>query len=378
MNNTNNNNNNNNNSSSSASLAEGIPAAWVSTLRPFLQRADEFDSRVPVVAYFLRTHAAFLAMQLHKQQKSTAAAGSNSNSNSNSDLHINNNNNNTAGCKQYLLRLLNALEQQKQQLAEALTGVDGRTILTRYALMLFAQADDAERSGAGASLRLIQLFFTASILFDATAQFTPDGCVDSVAAEKRNYARYIAIRMKKALDTGTPYVSPNKNEHTFEEEEGEEGGNLHNEEDPSPPPPPPPYHYNNNNNNNNNNKEAGGYKTQPFQHHQYQSSPVVSPPPPPVVTTTTPPPPSYSSLPPSSSTHTPQNNWKANTNTTVNSNSNSNKSGIGSGSAPSIEAMITAQKYCKQAVSALQFYDHASARQQLLSALDALDGKLKK
>ncbi|KAH9588732.1 Vta1 [Trypanosoma melophagium] len=353
----------------STALTEGIPPNWVASLRPFLQRADEFESRVPIVAYFLRTHAAFLAMQLHKQQK-TAANNNNSN---------NNNSSNAALCKQYLLRLLNTLEQQKQDLGESLADVDGRTVLTRYALMLFSQADDAERAGAGASMRLMRLFFTASILFDATAQFTPDGCVDNVAAEKRNYARYIAVRMKRALDSGTPYESPNK----MEDGEDDQHDNKNEEEGKEENHTYTHMHSNSNSNDNSRGEFVGKdmhIYNQSQQHQNQQSlssSTLLSTPsaPPPVVptTTTTTTTPSYSTLCPTT-THPPQNNSWSNNN---NNNNNNNVSG-GGGNEPSMEAILAAQKYCKQAVSALQFYDHASARQQLLAALNALDGKLKK
>jgi hypothetical protein len=40
-----------------------------------------------------------------------------------------------------------------------------------------------------------------------------------------------------------------------------------------------------------------------------------------------------------------------------------------------MDQMLASQKFAKQAVAALQFFDQTNARQQLLAALAALDGK---
>ncbi|PWV15957.1 hypothetical protein C3747_26g229 [Trypanosoma cruzi] len=290
----------------SSSLTVNVPDHWVATLRPYLQRADEFDKVQPAISYFLRTHVAHLAM---KQRKKDDPVGT-----------------------QYLRQLLQVLEAEKQRLGQEVTEVDGRTVLTKTALTLFSKADDAERSGAPAEMGLVRLFFTASILLDATAQFSENGELDPIAAKRRDYARYIAVRMKKAIESGTPYESPNAPEtsggldemfsedasddkRTQEQQPGFPASMYHpmmTPEQPPPPPPPPPY--------------------QP---------PNPSPPP-------QPPAPAVPMMVP-------------------------NASSVADG--PSMDAMISAQKCAKQAVSALQFYDHATARKQLLTALKFLDGK---
>jgi hypothetical protein len=45
----------------------------------------------------------------------------------------------------------------------------------------------------------------------------------------------------------------------------------------------------------------------------------------------------------------------------------------GGGFVPEMDAMIDAQKFCKQAVSALQFYDHENAKKQIYLALALLE-----
>ncbi|RNF05564.1 hypothetical protein TraAM80_04503 [Trypanosoma rangeli] len=288
----------------SSSLTESVPQHWVATLRPYLQRADEFDKLQPAIAYFLRTHVAHLAM---RQRRKEDHAGT-----------------------QYLRQLLEALESDKQRLGPGVTEADGRTLLTKMALTLFTRADDAERSGAPADMGLVRLFFTTSILLDATAQFTENGELDPIAAKRRDYARYIAVRMKKALESGVPYESPNAagmsegrddaaTDDTSDDREAQQQQPLFPTAaqqpvmgfgDPPPPPPPPPPPYK-------------------------PSSPLPQPVP------------AVPMMAPGNS--------------------------IGTGG-PSMDAIISAQKCAKQAVSALQFYDHVTARKQLISALKFIDG----
>ncbi|XP_050340247.1 uncharacterized protein LOC126766534 [Bactrocera neohumeralis] len=134
------------------------------------------------------------------------------------------------------MSLLDALEEDKKALGDQLEAVSGRTVLTKVALMVFAKADDEERSGH-VSMSIVRLFFTAAILFEATEQFTSDNKMDSVAAEKCRYARYTAAKMKKALDRHQPYTSANPieaplNEPAEANKKGEDGK-------PTAPPPPP-------------------------------------------------------------------------------------------------------------------------------------------
>ncbi|RNF17253.1 uncharacterized protein Tco025E_04931 [Trypanosoma conorhini] len=289
----------------SSSLTESVPEHWVATLRPYLQRADEFEKLQPVVAYFLRTHVANLAL---RQRRKEDHAGT-----------------------QFLRQLLQALEGDKQRLGPAVAEADGRTVLTKTALALFARADDAERGGAPADMGLVRLFFTASILLDATGQFAENGELDPIAAKRRDYARYIAVRMKRALESGTPYESPNAAAAASSEGGGEAASDdagdakeARQQQQQQPlfpaaelrPPPPEPF----------------------------APNPTPSPPPPPYEPFRPPAPPASVTAP----------------------------GGSSGGGGPSMDAMINAQKCAKQAVSALQFYDHATARKQLISALNFL------
>ncbi|AAZ12775.1 Vta1 like, putative [Trypanosoma equiperdum] len=312
------------------SLADEVPREWASSIRPFLQRADEFQERVPVVAYFLRTHAVYLAMKMWRKEDGPGKA--------------------------FIVKLLDTLESEKKRLEQELADVDGRVLLTQYALRIFSRADDEERSdGVVANMNLVRLFFTASLLFEATAQFTDDGTLDPIATEKRDYARYIAVEMKKAMDKGVPYVSPNRTGGMVEsnkEHEGESTG-------------------------------GGGFSTNFVQSQQpgygQWSAQYVTPQPPPP--SHEPPETPMWSGPESTNTSSTQQQQQSTPlfQTTAqpnNSNDNSNiaaaVSGVAAPKGPTMDAIIEAQNYAKQAVSALQFYDHEVACKMLRSALDLL------
>ncbi|KAG5511439.1 hypothetical protein JKF63_07402 [Porcisia hertigi] len=320
---------------SSDKLLAKVPQSWMPLVRPFLQRSHEFEDREPLVAYFLCTHVAFVCMRLRKKDDKEGTA--------------------------FLMTLLDALEASKAKLGEQLKGVDGRTVLTKFALMIFTCADDAERTGS-ATMAIVRLFYTASVLFEATAQFTEDGTMDTIAAQKSKYAKYIAARMKKALETKEPYVSPNKMEGV--EDEAVHGSCA------------------------NAAGQAPGFTAAPANHFissstpppsaaQYNASPPSSapppatakldaqqqPPPPPL-----PPPSTMNSYAPPQPHQLPppqQQHPRAPT---------SHSSVGGTGFKPSVDQMIDAQKLASQAVSALQFYDSDTAKQRLIAALRLLNG----
>ena len=291
-------------------------------VRPFLQKAAEFEARQPLVAYYLKTHVAYLCMKKRTKEDREGTA--------------------------YVMNLLTALEKIKAAEPETSTS-DGRTVLTRTALMLFAKADDAERSGL-ANDQIVKMFFASSVLFEATGQYL-EGELDPIAAEKRKYARFVALRMKKALDAGVPYVSPNAAE-----------GSQHGADLPtaattafSQPQPPPQQQQV---------QPLPQPQLQQWQAPQPQSQPQQPPQWQPPQAQPQPPPPAQPWAPP---VHQPQQQPLPQ--------SSFSPPPPSQGFVPTQDHMIDAQKFAKQAVSALQFYDHANARKQLLAALALLDGR---
>ncbi|CUG05755.1 Hypothetical protein, putative [Bodo saltans] len=289
-----------------------VPPVWTSLIRSFLVRATEFQSKQPLVAYFLKTHVAFVCLR-----------------------------NRAAGGKEgttFIMTLLKELEQDKAALGNELDKNDGRTVLTRMALMLFNKADDSERSGS-ANEATARMFYTASVLFEATGQYMDAGKLDPIAEEKSKYAKYVATRINKALTSGKPYQSHNPQDEL-----------LAGESEPWTPSSA---------------TVAAPQHTQP----SVAQTATVQPP---QATT------SVSQQPvPSTQTHkdpaplpprqAPQQHPPQVQHTTQPH--QQQQPGVGG---PSLDAMIDAQKLCKNAVAALQFYDHENARKQLEAALRLL------
>lgn len=161
----------------SSALVGQCPASLQKVVLPYLQRADELDSSKQIFpAYFLRTYVAQLIL-IHRNPSD-------------------------AEQKKFLIDLMGELEVFKKAHPETDT-MDGRTVVTRLALTLFARADEAERSGQ-CSPAVCKMFFMSSILFEATKQFN-ENQMDSIATEKHKYARFIAARLTKCLKEGGVY-----------------------------------------------------------------------------------------------------------------------------------------------------------------------------
>ena len=342
-----------------AALAAKVPAAWQRALLPFIQRSAEFEQvKQPIVGFYLLQYVAHNGMKLHKSSP------------------------NKAETTPFIMALLDVLEAKIALYAAQIAEIDGRTEVSRAALALFSRADDDERRGV-VSEAIVKLFYSSSLLFEATKQFMDDDQMDPFAAEKHKYAQVVAARMKKALASGTPYESPSGAKERVEGVADVDGGMASPAGGmPQPPPPPPsepPAPVNNYSytppaavppvpspsaSGSNGyaytppapapaaapSPAAGGYNYTPPapapapvpQQHQMPPPPAPKPAAAPQMPSYVPP-----SAPPGSYNPTPND-------------------------------MIDAQKYAKLAVSALQFYDHQNARKQLLLALQYLDGQAQK
>lgn len=166
------------------SLVKSLPLCW-KNLKIFLQRADEFHEKDPVVAYFLRTHVLHLAIQQRNKSKDESEEKEKKEEDA------------------FLKLLLAFIDGEKTRLGKQLDGVDGRTVLTKVALELFNRAEGKQQAGQ-CDISLVRLFFTSALLFEATSQFTKDHLMDAVASERCRYAKYMGSSLKKKLDqTGT-------------------------------------------------------------------------------------------------------------------------------------------------------------------------------
>lgn len=170
----------------SQSLTNAVPPRWTNSMRPFMQRADEFASHEPAVAYYLRRYVVFTCMKDRPK-----------------DDHA---------CTVFLTQLLTQLQGQAETLGAQAKDEFGKTLMNTFAMKLFMRADEAERSGS-VTLSTVRLFFTSAILMQSTAQFNKDEVMQAEMASKCKYAKYTAAKIKKALDAHVPYISPNAHEN---------------------------------------------------------------------------------------------------------------------------------------------------------------------
>eukprot|EP00758_Cryptobia_borreli_P008672 Tbor_TRINITY_DN5409_c0_g1::TRINITY_DN5409_c0_g1_i1::g.24238::m.24238/K12199/VTA1, LIP5; vacuolar protein sorting-associated protein VTA1 len=317
--------------SSITTIIGTLPEAWAREYKPFLLRAQEFESsKQELIKYYLVSYVAHRAMIAYKSTPKEERE--------------------SKGLTKYLFSVVDYLEALKatEPLLSTLSDCDGRTEVTRIAIQLFTQADDLEREGE-VSEKVMKLFYTSSLLFEATRQFMSNDEMDPFASQKHKYAQVIALKMKKALASGTPYVSANNNSAVTSHPETPvvaiagspstndcvevtntfDCGRTLEEKPPIQTPIQPP---------------TFTQMSQPQPHHQITPTslqvPLAKPVQIPVPTS------SIGSYVPS-----PGPTGKIDHN-----------------------RIIDAQKYAKQAVSALQFYDQDNARKQLILALQKLDG----
>ncbi|KAJ1569266.1 hypothetical protein HK405_007551 [Cladochytrium tenue] len=154
-------------------LSNEVPGE-LKSLVGYLQRAEELQSRDPVVAYYCNYYAAKLAIDRNSENKQ---------------------------CKIFLMRLLDQLEQEKASFAdnEAITNdLVGYAHIENFALKIFSNADNQDRAGA-ATNKTAKTFLAASIFLEVLKVFGP---VEDSIQEKIKYARFKAVDIIKALKEG--------------------------------------------------------------------------------------------------------------------------------------------------------------------------------
>ncbi|KAL0491293.1 Vta1-like protein [Acrasis kona] len=141
---------------------------------PFLQRANDFEKRAPLVAFYCRTYAAQLGITII-QSGATKEDGP----------------------TKMLIDLMDKLETDKQSL-DANTE-DGRATVELFAIKMFKKADDADRAGRHDAI-VARLFYASSVLMEVTKQF---GDLSEDIVEKQKYARWKAAEISRAIKTGS-------------------------------------------------------------------------------------------------------------------------------------------------------------------------------
>lgn len=144
----------------------------VKKMKPFMQRADELEARVPFAAFYCRMH---VTETLMKARQSGASDGE---------------------ADKLLMEALEGAEKLKASVD--LQG--GPAKMEEFALSVFKAADDVDRNGEadqGVALR----FYASSLFLDVLAQFH-SGELPPDLVEKRKYARYKTAYIRDCLKKG--------------------------------------------------------------------------------------------------------------------------------------------------------------------------------
>eukprot|EP00762_Andalucia_godoyi_P005961 ANDGO_00020.mRNA.1 Protein HOMOLOG OF MAMMALIAN LYST-INTERACTING PROTEIN 5 len=311
----------------SSALSTSCPAA-LGSLKGFLSRAEEVENRDPRMAYFCRQYAAQLGVELHQSNRGNKEVAA------------------------FLGRLLEKLETEKETLASAgILPDDGLAYVKGFSMKIFMAADDADRAGTR-TMGTAKSFFASSTFFEVCGLF---GTVESAVKEKIRYSKWRAAEIAKGLKSGTPIADPPVAGDDMEEDKSSTVASSASFV-PVPSAPPPPY--TTSSGPSTNTLPAGGlYNLYNAPPPSYASVPVYSQnPPTPFAPQPAP------RQPVSAPTAAPVSRTLANVPPVVPSKA-----------AAPVAVIAKAQKNCKEAISALQFDDVATAVRILKDALQSLE-----
>ena len=134
-------------------------------IKPYLERANELQSKDPVVAYHCRLYALQEAMRIRATLPKEDMG--------------------------FVMGLMDTLEKQKSELGE----LDNPSVLVEnFAQDLFQRADDADRAGQN-DIRTGKAFLVASQLIEVCKQFEE---LPADLAEKAKYAKWRFVEIAKA------------------------------------------------------------------------------------------------------------------------------------------------------------------------------------
>lgn len=146
-----------------------------------MKTAAEHDKRDPVVSYYCRLYAMQKGMEIDRKSPE---------------------------CRQFLVGLMNALEQTKKEHREMdaiQNEIVGQAHLENYALKLFLYADNEDRA-ARFGKNVVKSFYTAGMLMDVLGTFGP---LSEDIEKNRKYAKWKAAYIHNCLKNGeTPISGP--------------------------------------------------------------------------------------------------------------------------------------------------------------------------
>jgi vacuolar protein sorting-associated protein VTA1 len=142
---------------------------------PYLQRAIDFENKAPLVAFYCRTYAVQLGIELIKQPNIP----------------------DREQATNYVIDVMNKLERDKQVLHP--NAEEGRATVELFALKIFKKADDQDRAGQHTEV-VAKMFHASYFLMEVIKQF---GELSEDILEKQKYAKWKAAEIKRALRTGS-------------------------------------------------------------------------------------------------------------------------------------------------------------------------------
>lgn len=159
------------------------PPELKSTLQKYLKTADEFDKRDPVVAYYCRFFAVKLGIEKFSKIKE---------------------------CKGFLIQIMDIVETDKKALKDTEAMKDevvAQTTVWTVAMKIFSKADSEDRAGR-ATKAVAMAFHSAMTLFEVLRCFEHQENDEEVNV-KHKYAKWKAAHILKCLREGTtPIAGP--------------------------------------------------------------------------------------------------------------------------------------------------------------------------
>nr|CAG8488594.1 5773_t:CDS:2 [Entrophospora candida] len=186
-------------------------------ISPYLQRAQELQQREPIIAYYCNYYAAKLAIE-----KGTKEKGESQN---------------------FLFKLLDVLEKEKKKFSnnEAVTNdIVGEAFVENFAIKIFLNADNIDRAGK-ATKQTAMTFLASSIFLELLKIF---GELSPEVENKIKYAKWKAAHIIKALRdgqrpiAGPPGGDPTSQEPTYVDNVNTNAAPLSNVSTTGPPLPP--------------------------------------------------------------------------------------------------------------------------------------------
>ena len=141
-------------------------------VKPFLARADEMESRNPLVSFYCRVYVAEQLVELRKEET-------------------------IDGLDMILLQVMDAAERVKATIPGGVPE-DGPKQMEDFALFVFTGADDEDRTGT-ITEKTARRFYAAALFLDILEQF---GELAPDVQEKLTYSKYKAGYIMKCLKAG--------------------------------------------------------------------------------------------------------------------------------------------------------------------------------